>query len=351
MTVPMSSLRRVCIVASATPLVVLSCVDLGGLANENGSDAGPDGAADADASETGPAEPKCPPGEKSCAGGCVPTNLPEYGCAAESCERCGLPFVENQICDNGKCSVGTCQVGRGDCDGKNDNGCESDLATAATCGSCKSACPVDNPLCGAGQCVKDCTAGAQQCGTQCVDLRTSATNCGGCGIPCPAANNATGTCVDSKCTLKCNNGFGDCDGVLANGCEALKPYYADGDGDGFGAGAKKGEACTAPAGSSLVLGDCLDTNEKVKPGQASFFFTGYTNAAGKLSYDYDCNGSEVTEPTRPVGDCNTCRVGDYVIVSRGAAPVNPNFYCGSTTMISGCSGSCSLTSTSGMGCR
>jgi hypothetical protein len=348
----MASLRRVCIVASLSPVVVLAaCVDLEGLSDKGNGDGGAEAGAEGGEVEAGPSATKCPPGEKSCAGGCVPTNLPDYGCASDSCDRCALPFAENQLCNNGKCSVGTCQTGRGDCDGKDDNGCESDLATAATCGSCKVACPVGNPLCGAGQCVVSCQTGYQQCGTQCVDLATSATNCGTCSNVCPGATNATGACVASKCTIKCNTGFGDCDNTPANGCEPLKPYYADGDGDGFGAGAKTGEACNAPAGSSLALGDCLDSNDKVKPGQGSFFFTGYTSAAGKLSYDYDCNGTEENEPTKPVGDCAVCKVGDYVKLSRTLPPPNANLYCGSTSNINSCSTSCSTSSTFAMGCR
>jgi hypothetical protein len=344
----MSSLRRVCIVASAAPVVLAAaCVELEGLTSNDATDAGPEGDAGP------PSATKCPPGEKSCAGGCVPANLPEYGCSADSCERCALPFADMQICDNGKCAVGTCRQGRGDCDGKNENGCESDLATAMTCGSCKSACPVDNPLCGAGQCVKSCAVGSAQCGTSCVDVKTSATNCGVCGNICPPLKNATGVCADGKCTASCNTGFGDCDGDPANGCESLKPYYADKDNDGFGAGAKTGEACTAPPGNSLALGDCLDTNDKVKPGQSLFIFTGYTNATGRLSYDFDCNGIEEKDPTKPGGNCTVCKSGDYLPVAPQAnrAP-NANEYCGSTARINDCSNSCSLApSASGLGCR
>jgi len=325
-----------------------SCVDLGTLANQIADEAGTD--ADGEVDGGLPSE-KCPPGQKSCAGGCVPNNLPEYGCAAESCERCSVPFADPVICDEGKCAVGKCQAGHGSCDGDKQNGCESDLAVAATCGSCTSACPVTTPLCSSGQCVKDCEVGTTQCGSQCVDLVVSATNCGACGVVCPPAANAVGACVASACTVKCNNGFGDCDKTLANGCEALKPYYTDADGDGVGGGLKTGEACTAPPGSSLVPGDCLDSNDKVKPGQTAFFFTGHTNAAGKLSYDYDCNGKEENEP-KNVGNCGAaCKIGDYTQTSRSNPPAVANFYCGSTQTISNCSTSCSTSSASSMGCR
>lgn len=348
----MSSLRRVCIAASAAPVVLLSCVDLGGLSAT--ADGGlEDAAVDASA---GSSDTKCPPDQKSCAGGCVPTNLSEYGCAATSCDRCALPGADTQTCVSGACAVGTCQPGRGDCDAKNENGCEADLTTSATCGSCKVACPTASPLCGAGQCVKDCAVGETQCGTQCVDVTTSATHCGSCATECPPATNASAACVNSACTVKCNTGFGDCDGNLGNGCESLKPYYTDGDADGFGAGVKAGEACTPPAGTSLAAGDCLDTDKFVKPGAAGFFFTGYTTASGKLSYDFDCNGIEEREPTKTVGPgCAMCRVGDYTSVGRANPAPNADFFCGSTTKVGACgssSAACSLTSASfTLGCR
>lgn len=347
----MSSLRRVCIVATAAPVVVFAaCVDLGNLSTPP---AGDGGGIEVEG-EGGPPEAKCAAGQKSCAGGCVPNDLPEYGCAAASCERCSVPFADKVICESGKCAVGTCQSGRGSCDGNKANGCEADLTLATTCGSCTTSCPVAARFCNAGQCVKDC-APLTACGDQCVDLAKNATHCGSCEISCPGANNATGVCIDSKCAIKCAVGFGDCDGNPANGCEPLQPYYVDGDNDGVGGGTKVGEACTAPAGNSLVPGDCLDANDKVKPGQTTFFAIGYTNASGKLSYDYDCNGTEQREPTKPAGDCSTCRVGDYVTVSRANAPPNADYHCGSGQTIAACSGSssCSATSSasSGLACR
>jgi len=349
----MSSLRRVCLAASAAPVVLFSCVDLGGLSAT--ADGGVDDAS-TDA-EAAPSETKCPPAQKSCAGGCVANDLPEYGCAAAMCDRCALPFADTQTCAAGRCGVGTCQPGRGDCDNKNENGCEADLTTAATCGSCKVACPNVSPLCSAGQCVKDCAMGETQCGTQCVDFKTSPTHCGSCASVCPSATNASPACANSACTVKCNTGFGDCDGTIGNGCEALKPYYADRDGDGFGAGAKVGEACKPPVGTSLAAGDCLDTDKQVKPGSAAFFFTGYTNASGQISYDFDCNGVEEREPTKTVGPgCAVCRVGDYTAVKRkGPPPTNADLFCGSTTRVAACgstSSACSLsTSNPTLGCR
>ena len=339
------SLRRVCIALVATPVVLVSCVDLSNLSNP--SDAG---ARAGDIDGGAPAVTRCPAGQKTCNGGCVPMNLSEYGCAADTCDRCSVFGADTTICEDGKCAAGTCQDGRATCDGNKQNGCRADLTVAKTCGSCTSACPPNTPLCSSGQCVAKCEPGKAQCGTSCADLTISANHCGTCDKACDAATTATPTCVNGICAMKCNTGFGNCEG---SGCVGLKPFYTDADGDGFGTGAKIGEACTAPPGSSLAPGDCLDSNDKVKPGQASFFFTGYTNAAGKLSYDYDCNGTEEGEPTKPTGDCAVCRAGDYLKIARPSSPAVLNMYCGSTNRINACSGSssCSASSASSLGCR
>ena len=47
----------------------------------------------------------------------------------------------------------TCDGGFKDCDGNPDNGCEADLATAATCGSCGVKCSGSTPACVAAACV------------------------------------------------------------------------------------------------------------------------------------------------------------------------------------------------------
>jgi hypothetical protein len=338
-------------VLGAAPVVLASCVDLSTLAG-GAPDGGSEGGSASGTDEGGVPTAKCPPNQKSCGGGCVPTDAPEYGCSADSCERCSVPFAETVICENGQCAVGTCAAGRGSCDGNKQNGCEANLATAATCGSCTAACPTATPLCNAGACVKSCPPGTTQCNSQCVDLQTTADNCGACDKVCAGGTNATGICVAGACTFACNAGFGDCDSNLANGCEDLRPYYTDGDNDGVGGGDKVGEACVAPAGTSLVAGDCVDTNAKVKPGQSTYFATGYTTASGVLSYDYDCNGAEEHDPTKPVGGCTICRVHDYVSVGRPSYPPMHDIYCGSTTVITGCSSaSCSVSTATPVGCR
>ncbi len=91
-------------------------------------------------------------------------------CCGVACER--RPNVESAACIAGRCGVGACASGFGDCDRDVTNGCETRL---------------DN----------------------------STANCGACGAPC-----ATGrVCVASACVMACPAGFANCDGLEANGCE------------------------------------------------------------------------------------------------------------------------------------
>jgi hypothetical protein len=58
-------------------------------------------------------------------------------------------------------------------------------------------------------------------GSSCTaDLASDSDNCGTCGSRCPLRANGFPTCEFATCKTTCNTGFGDCDGVAANGCEA-----------------------------------------------------------------------------------------------------------------------------------
>ena len=280
------------------------------------------------------AVPDCPTGQKRCEGACVDLDDPAYGCSPTAClPRCSLKFADVVKCVAGKCAVGTCTPGRADCNGKADDGCESNLGSKATCGSCTTACGGAAPFCTpAGTCVDTCVTPFALCGAppndECIDPTSSPDNCGACGNVCPPRANAEGKCGGSKCTIRCRTGFQNCDANEANGCEPLVPYYKDADGDGFGAGAKVGEACTPPAGNSPSATDCLDSDAMVKPGQTAWFQSGYTKADGTVSFDYDCSNAEESEPGRTLGTCGPCAQGHLPAASR---PGSLNPYCGSTT--------------------
>ena len=131
-------------------------------------------------------------------------------------------------CTAGACAVASCVGSFGDCDAMAANGCETDTATSVThCGGCGRACDARanaSAACAAGACVYACDAGFADCDGMAangceVDTRSAPANCGMCGRACVAAN-GTATCAAGVCGLgACNAGFGDCDGMAANGCE------------------------------------------------------------------------------------------------------------------------------------
>lgn len=65
-----------------------------------------------------------------------------------------------------------------------------------------------------------CSAPLTDCGGTCVDLTQDPNNCNGCATQCAIHSNATPACVASTCANTCASGWGDCDGMVANGCES-----------------------------------------------------------------------------------------------------------------------------------
>ncbi len=158
----------------------------------------------------------CPDGE-SCGGGGTPG---QCGCT------CSAPNATSS-CSAGKCSIVKCQVGWADCDGDVVNGCETDIRTNLNnCGICGKSCAYDNAdaLCTGGSCVLGpCHNGFANCdGAAANGCETDTTNdpkhCGSCSTVCEAAN-GTPDCAGGNCGVACNPGWGDCNSSVADGCE------------------------------------------------------------------------------------------------------------------------------------
>ena len=187
------------------------------------------------------ATPTCDGGRcgYTCAAGFADCDLnPANGCEVDlrtdathcgSCTTACDPPNGTAACVMGRCAVGACDMGFGDCDLNATNGCETNLrATVGHCGLCGNACPERPnafPGCVASRCVISCVAGFADCDGDAsngceVDTRTSRDHCGACGRSCATAG-GTGTCEGSVCRLTgCDAGRGNCDGNAANGCEA-----------------------------------------------------------------------------------------------------------------------------------
>jgi hypothetical protein len=164
--------------------------------------------------------------------------LPADGCEAflntdlNNCGMCGKACMAANAmmaCSAGMCSLVGCKLGFANCDNQAANGCE--VATNGdvnNCGACANKCNVPNaiPVCLNGHCtISQCNPGFANCNNMDIDgceaaVAGDVNNCGGCNIKCAAAANATIGCSMSHCVITaCLNGFKDCDGAYANGCE------------------------------------------------------------------------------------------------------------------------------------
>lgn len=146
-----------------------------------------------------------------------------------SCGTCGTvcPARNNATatCTAGACGF-TCLPGYADCDNNPVNGCEVDTrVTEGACGRCGNVCGAGQ-VCSNGSCQFTCSqadggVSLVSCpgGATCISLANNLANCGRCGNVCGANIHAHATCVSGVCGNACNTGFGDCDNVVANGCE------------------------------------------------------------------------------------------------------------------------------------
>jgi len=194
--------------------------------------------------------------------------------AAAHCGRCDNACVTaggTAACVAGACTVGACNTGFADCDGMAANGCEVDTrVTLSSCGTCGNACPARanaTPTCAAGACGIACNTGFGNCngvaadGCE-VDTRGSLTHCGMCGNACPARANATPTCAAGACGIACITGFADCNGIAADGCEVNLAVDAGHCGS-CAIACPAGATCTAgtcscPLGTSSCAGACVN---------------------------------------------------------------------------------------------
>src|SRR5207247_478165 len=84
--------------------------------------------------------------------------------------------------------------------------------------------PNGTPTCTAGSCGIACNVGYGDCdgilSNGCEsNLNTNSAHCGTCITACPSYPNSTPTCTAGACGVACNGGYGDCDGIASTGCE------------------------------------------------------------------------------------------------------------------------------------
>jgi hypothetical protein len=140
-----------------------------------------------------------------------------------NCGGCGMACaptgVAAAVCANSACAYNKCSAGFSDCDNNPINGCE--LATGNdvnNCGGCAVVCLPQNvqtrPVLQGDGGVADGGASKSDAGAPCGPAPDGG-SLGVCGAPLGAF------CSVSTCNYEqCQPGYGDCDGLTANGCEA-----------------------------------------------------------------------------------------------------------------------------------
>jgi hypothetical protein len=128
---------------------------------------------------------------------------------------CGEVSVNPQPAETA--SVPACSAGLADCD--HDGVCETTLGTLESCGGCGDVCGGDHatPSCNQGSCALACADGWADCNGEAADgceahLATDAQSCGACGTSC----GEWGDCHESTCVDVLASALG-IDGIVATG--------------------------------------------------------------------------------------------------------------------------------------
>jgi hypothetical protein len=169
----------------------------------------------------------CNMGFHKCGASCADdTSVSSCG---SSCSPCPTPPNATAAClANGTCGIGTCAAGYLDCNGDPSDGCERNVASdTSNCGRCGAVCSIANgtAACVAGTCtVATCNIGYGDCNGSAVDgcetnLQTDYNHCGACTnsscstvVPDGGINNGTFSCIGSACALTCDAGYHTCAG-------------------------------------------------------------------------------------------------------------------------------------------
>lgn len=278
-----------------------------------------------------------------------------FGCSASGGGSSGTPGGDASVgptgCDSSHdtcpsaqhCSVTshTCEPG---C--RADDGCPEakphcDVAHH-TCVVCLSAdqCPAGQ-ACSDQTCVPSCSSShpcagtATCCAEACVDVQSSPANCGKCGATCTLAH-ASSVCKAGGCAIgDCIDGFADCNGVAADGCET------DLTKDPASCG-KCGFACTGTHGkASCVAASCVLSCD---PGWGDCDHNPANGCEADLAHDpKNCGGCGVAPTEVCNGRDDNCNgsVDETFACVKGSAPRSCTASCGSAGS-QACNADCSL---------
>jgi hypothetical protein len=273
----------------------------------------------------GGATPNCAGGVctgQTCGAGTADCNgQADDGCEAmlnqpSRCGQCNVscgPYPNaTAACTGGRCAIGSCNAGFRDCDGQISNGCEVNIRTLQACGGCAQPCaiPFAEESCASGSCtLVQCDPGRANCDGRldngCEASIALPENCGGCGNDCRGRPHVlTAGCEEGACRFVCEAGYGDCDGVVANGCEA-----------DFGSGTHCGRCdndCTAlPNVRSASCDDSVCTDLVCDPGWGDCDGNPLNGCERRLNTLSDCGAcGRPCAPAHATGACvaGSCRI-------------------------------------------
>ena len=178
----------------------------------------------------------------------------------------------------------------------------------ANCGSCGNGCP-SNQTCLSGACGPPggCGSGQTLCSGQCVSLQNNLNNCGACGTVCQQYPNSSPVCSSGVCSLVCQAGYGNCDGILSNGCEANLQTDPNNCG-GCGVACQSGQSCV----SGVCQMGCA-TGQTLCPGNHCAYLQSDPNncgtcgdvcPSGPQSYPLCTNGQCILQCQSGYGNCD-----------------------------------------------
>lgn len=193
-----------------------------------------------------------------------------------------------------------CPSGFADCDDDPSNGCETSVDSDLDhCGFCDNVCVAVNgdSSCVEGSCKLDCYDGFADCdgieATGCEqDVYSDLAHCGDCDKLCTIQGGGDAACSGGVCGVSCAEGIADCDGNAANGCET--DVYGDPSncsGCDIECSSVNGTA-TCSAGACAIacasgFGDCdgkvstgCETNTKTDPSHCGSCSTACSNVNG-----------------------------------------------------------------------
>lgn len=208
--------------------------------------------------------------------GVLPDPARPLECGAEGLTRCGEQCFDltKDPAHCGDCSTAcgsgqSCQARRCACAPPSTlcgAACVDTQKDATNCGACGKRCA---GLCQAGVCQvfaavppAECPAGQTKCGSKCFDLTSDSSHCGQCGTNC-GVRNAARSCKAGICQPPvCADGWGNCDGMVRNGCETnLSTVDNCGIcGNKCGGWPNRASSCTAsmcvPGSCTSAMADC-----------------------------------------------------------------------------------------------